>query len=830
MATTKNLRRFTSTVFLNEIAGRVSLKFIEVEYNQSLKPLEAVLSGVKRQGDFFVSGSLELPMPKVDVEGVGTLSFPVPEEQIGTIVRRAERAPYGKGGKTVVDISVRKVWQIAPGQVRITGKSWATNFETILSKVIAGLGCEDGTVSAELYKLLVYDRDGFFLSHRDTEKTDGMFATLVVTLPAAHRGGELRIRHAGREVTVDTSATEFSEVSYVAFYADCEHEAMPVRTGNRVCLVYNLIQKRGKNKSSTLKAPEYEPQVVQAAAILNEFLKVPDAPAKIAWLLEHQYSPAGLSFSALKAADAAKTGVLVRAAARAECVAHLGIVHIAEFGAAVPEYSEYSFRPRWDRYNDEDDEESEEGEDAEDANFTAVTVDDGWQYVDEWRDTGGVAVEFGPIPLSDGELLPEGALDDEPPDRKKLTEASGNEGASYERSYHRAALVLWRRDRYSEVLLQAGVVAALPYLKQLAAGGQQARPEANSLAERMVDAWAGDSRRWDGYSSGGSRPGPDHRVDMLTTLGKLRNGVLLERFIADVVTPRYDGSENAALLSSVSVLGGAQAAAVLSALVSAQMASRPNECAEFLLLLSEDGSHCFPEVGESAVAALDRIGARDARPESLEWEPEQRRSPLGPQFLENLMQALRRVKTGLLCETAAEKVSARPEVFSPVAVVVPALEQIHASMGLKADASDSSTVHLWTCSAEFLLQRSEVPPEQPPNWQLDVKLSCSCPDCGELQAFALDPIERVHRFRVKKERRQHLHEAIKKHRLDMTHVTERVGSPQTLVCTKDRRAFNRRMKQYEQEIAAMRTLIALAPQSTAASSLSKRMHAAVKLG
>ena len=130
---------------------------------------------------------------------------------------------------------------------------------------------------------------------------------------------------------------------------------------------------------------------------------------------------------------------------------------------------------------------------------------------------------------------------------------------------------------------------------------------------------------------------------------------------------------------------------------------------------------------------------------------------------------------------------------------------------------------------EFLLQRSETPPEPPSNWRLDVKLSCSCPDCRELQAFALDPVERVHRFRVKKERRQHLHNTIDKHRLDMTHLTERVGSPQTLVCSKDRRTFDRRMKQYGHEIAAMRALVGLAPKSAAAAALSARMMAAVKL-
>lgn len=159
-------------------------------------------------------------MPRVEVEGAGTLSFPVPDAQIASIVRRAERAPYGRGEETIVDTSVRNVWQIAPGKVKIGEKSWAANFENILSKVRAGLGCDDVSVSAELYKLLVYDRGGLFLADRDTEKTPGMFGTLVVALPSTYRGGALRIRHADREVTVDTNATDPSELSYVGFYAD----------------------------------------------------------------------------------------------------------------------------------------------------------------------------------------------------------------------------------------------------------------------------------------------------------------------------------------------------------------------------------------------------------------------------------------------------------------------------------------------------------------------------------------------------------------------------------------------------------------------------------
>ena len=84
---------------------------------------------------------------------------------------------------------VRKVWQIAAGKVRIGGKSWQANLDSILARVSRGLGCGEA-IAAELYKLLVYDRDGLFLLHRDTEKSPGMFGTLVLTLSSVHRGGD----------------------------------------------------------------------------------------------------------------------------------------------------------------------------------------------------------------------------------------------------------------------------------------------------------------------------------------------------------------------------------------------------------------------------------------------------------------------------------------------------------------------------------------------------------------------------------------------------------------------------------------------------------------
>ncbi len=54
-----------------------------------------------------------------------------------------------------------------------------------------------GTVKATCYKLLLYEEGDFFLPHRDTEKEQGMFGTLVLQLPSSYTGGALVVRHEG---------------------------------------------------------------------------------------------------------------------------------------------------------------------------------------------------------------------------------------------------------------------------------------------------------------------------------------------------------------------------------------------------------------------------------------------------------------------------------------------------------------------------------------------------------------------------------------------------------------------------------------------------------
>ena len=227
--------------------------------------LAALLGTVRRPGDFFAAGTAELLAPLVEVEGVGPVALPLLPMQARQLIAAAEPAPYGRGEETVVDPAVRRCWQIGPDRVRIGGRHWARTLETILARVAEGLGV-DAPIEAEFYKLLLYDESGFFVGHRDTEKAPGMFATLVVALPSSFAGGELVVRHKGREVRLDLRCDDPAEAAFAAFYADCVHEVLPVTEGCRLTLVYNLVR-RGRGR--TPEPPDYAGERARVATLLQ---------------------------------------------------------------------------------------------------------------------------------------------------------------------------------------------------------------------------------------------------------------------------------------------------------------------------------------------------------------------------------------------------------------------------------------------------------------------------------------------------------------------------------------------------------------------------------
>jgi predicted 2-oxoglutarate/Fe(II)-dependent dioxygenase YbiX len=389
------------------------------------------LRSVERPGDFCVGGIRQIFMPTIDVHGVGRIAFPILPIQAERLVAIAEAAPYGRGEETVVDREVRRTWQVDSAKVRIGGRHWDETLASLVTDIALELGVSE-PVAADFYKLLVYDTGSFFVDHRDTEKARGMFATLVLVLPSTHSGGELVIKHLGREVVLDPRPEEPSEIGFAAFYADCVHEVRPLTKGCRLALIYNL---RFIGKGRALKAPDYRAEHGRVVGLLRSWASAVDEPDKLIVPLEHAYTPAELSFSALKGADAGVASILVKAAAEADCDLHLALVSIEESGSA--ERTPYYGRRRWNRDEDE----------AEDEEFEVAEVFDRALILSEWRRPDGGEAAFDDFPFAEDELCPLDAFEDLLPDEQHFHEATGNEGASFERTYRRAGLVLWPTAR-----------------------------------------------------------------------------------------------------------------------------------------------------------------------------------------------------------------------------------------------------------------------------------------------------------------------------------------------------------------------------------------------
>jgi hypothetical protein len=814
---------------------------IFVPYNQSLAPLERLLSGVQRPGDYCVQGVLEVPLPLVEVEDVGVLSFPVPQVQIQQLIDRATRAPYGRGEATLLDESVRKVWQMPPEKVRIGGKPWSKSFQTILDRVTAGLGCAGGEVSAELYKLLIYDTGGFFTAHRDSEKTAGMFGTLVVTLPSLHRGGALIVRHGEKELTVNTAEAEFPELSFTAFYADCEHEVRPVTAGNRVCLVYNLIQRPGERQDWQLTVPVYDAEKTAVAQVLTRAFAA-GRPIKLAWLLEHQYSSAELSFATLKNADAARVQVIRAAAELADCAVHLGIVHIEESGSAEPNYYAHPdryhrsrWRSHWPRGIGDDD--------ASSAEFDVIEVSNRSQYIDQWVNLQGERIEFGRLPIEEDEVLPSGALDDEEPDEQRLMEATGNEGVSFERSYHRAALVIWPRERFVGVLLQAGVGEALPYLRELVGACRDtgahvdaARRTATAVAEQVIEAWeqVSPDRSYRAFGPIASR------AEMIDLLGTLREPALLARFVGGVVMRQFDGSENQALAPHALLLEAGQAGTLLARLARENMGLFPGSCVNLLACILRELTEQQTVEWRTALCkmagAIVESLARPVTPTNFstgsergdlayDWQRAQKAKPVDTTLVIELFESLDLLTATELRAQAAAAMIASTSTFDPGTVIVPALAALQ---GRAPDifATGSEGERLWVHAAGFLLARSELPPPPPRDWRQTAKLSCQCEDCQDLARFGADPMQQVHRFRMAQNRRSHVESQIRSYDLDMSCTTERRGSPHTLVCLKTRRTYQRQCEQHHADCAAMSALLDMIATAGRLVELTARLDAA----
>jgi len=765
--------------------------------------LEELLGALGESSRFATSGSLTPVLPGLAVKGVGSIGFPVSAADAKGLIANATRAPYGRGEETVVDTNVRRVWQIDPSQISLRNAEWSTHVTAIVDAVRLAFGIRE-KVGPKLYKLLVYEKGSFFAPHRDSEKTPGMFATLVVCLPSRHEGGALVVTHDGQTQNIDFGGKDAEfKTQYAAFYADCQHEITPVTAGYRICLVYNLAIS-GKKKQPS--APRNAPAVEKAAELLAEIFADPSSNFnKIAIPLQHQYTEAGLDPKQLKGADRTCADVLVRAAESLDYQCYLAL--LTHYQSGEVDYDTWGF----DRYRSRrsyrwsyDDDEDDEGTDDSGAAMGEVYEEE--RSLDHWLDLHGRRQPFGEMHLEKKEVLGEEGEEDWSV-RQEIHEATGNEGVSMDRWYRQGVLVIWPRKRYFGILAGEGQASAVPALEQMAASIKKpaALAACRTFAEEIIRHWKPERRSAALDSSCSTR--------MLKLLERIGTEDLVERFIRDVLPTDFDGSEGKALHRLCRRFGWRPFAAALEGFLVQQ---KPGD---HFTRLEQIVSMCEPLCCDSPALTEERHAVCTSLADELahvieRWDRgrtvacypdrEQRTG-----VVESVVRIFTAVSATEHLDRFLAHVLADKRHYDLHEVLIPDVKAIYKWIPKVPAAQPSASRLLEHCLAELRAATAQ-PIEPAKDWTRDADLRCKCEDCGALSRFLRDPAQRIGRFPLRKDRRQHLHQQIDKHRCDLTHVTERVGSPQTLVCTKTQGSYERWLKQFDVDKKLLAELQAIA--------------------
>ncbi|KAG1708758.1 hypothetical protein DVH05_022383 [Phytophthora capsici] len=245
--------------------------------------------------------------PGLFVDSLGLIPTPLRTEIVTPLIALCEKSPFGHNMDTKMDEAVRKSWQLEPDLVQFKNPLWKAGIEK-LSKVVADrLGYRGIPLECVLYKLLVYSEGGHFVKHQDTEKKDGMIATLVVQPPSDHEGGDLVVYRDGEEKYRHdfgkNDGTSAFLPHYAVHYADAEHALENVEKGYRLALVYSVCL------PSTMRHLEKHQDQRLSEDLATGISKMGADNDSFALLLEHEYtvnSIRNLGSGALKGVDNAR--------------------------------------------------------------------------------------------------------------------------------------------------------------------------------------------------------------------------------------------------------------------------------------------------------------------------------------------------------------------------------------------------------------------------------------------------------------------------------------------------------------------------------------------
>ncbi|SJL14400.1 uncharacterized protein ARMOST_17856 [Armillaria ostoyae] len=269
--------------------------------------VEAVKNALKEKA--FSQGQLQISLDKLllfyskrQEEKAGTAHFlnlaNASENSLRDLCDACHVAGFGLGNQNTFDETYRKSKKLDTTQFSGNIDLRATNIlDQVQADLVEGQDEIKKVLRSELYKLNVYCKGDFFKAHKDTPRAENMMGSLVIVFPTPHEGGSLVLRQDGQEWAfsaarmLSESTAEAPVISYIAFYSDVEHEVLPVTSGVRVTLTYNLYLEDKPIVPSLLSKAE-SPIVDHVKEALEHLLSASDFLPEGGMLrfgLRHQY-------------------------------------------------------------------------------------------------------------------------------------------------------------------------------------------------------------------------------------------------------------------------------------------------------------------------------------------------------------------------------------------------------------------------------------------------------------------------------------------------------------------------------------------------------------
>ncbi len=773
----------------------------------------ATLAAVDRPGNYCANGVVPFVLPGLEVAGLGPVALPLNESAAKELIGRCHQAPYGKGTATVVDTKVRKVWELDPGQFELLNPEWSTCMGRVTDAVREHLGLKEQKLEAQLYKLLIYETGGFFLPHKDGEKVDRMVATVVVGLPSRHAGGELLVRHAGAESVIrfDDPAQQYA-VQYAAFYADCEHEVKPLRSGYRLCLVYNLVL--SGSSPQKLQAPDFASQTKQLTSLLQKW-KASKQTKKLAFGLSYEYSEDGLSPENLKGEDRTLAEVIICAAENAGCRATIGLLTLWESGSATSDGDDYY--GRYSRYHDDDE---DENQDDDGSVYTMVDVDDHSLTANDWVGLDGTRPSFGSLSFDEKEVVSQQPIKQTKPE-EEFEGYTGNAGMTLQRWYRQAIVAIWPNETHYRVICGAGTGSSVTELFRMAnqipelSGDDQLRHriECRRFGVAILSKWRSE------YADliGAKRISAANR--MLKALSRIGSRGLVLKFLQKIA-PNDPLLTNARRLARLcGRFGWSACDAGLTAIFEQKEPRRLNRNAALLHALCRhaDRDKLKLRICEKLTDMMLQVVLTWSMQIKIDhWED---RKVDAANLLKHLLKSQCFLDDSDRLAKTLELIQQLREKFDPVAVQIPVACALPPFL-TQHRPKNMQAVENWLNALQALLeQRTAEEPQPPADFAREPVIVCTCANCKSINTFLTAPEAKEFAFRARQDLRGHVEQNIRQYKADLSTVTIRKGSPQTLLCTKTNESWKIRHATWVgdgKSLGIIRDFISLVCESPAA--------------